>query len=240
MGAAYGGRVWGPRMTQELGRINRPSASQYEGRRKLLIVPLLYGPSAESKDALAILQTYWDQMQTQVAFLEAALGGLNHIYHESLTLGSDEGLKQLEARDQRSHGFIQTKCGEGANLEATESADLLAETLDLQRCLMMPLGSEKVVLQLQEWFASSNRERYEHIALQIDETLGPDQLGLLLISERHQVQFPQDIEVFYVSPPALDEFHRWLQNWIAEQQRAAAQASNPAPGQEQESQDSAT
>jgi len=228
-------------MAQELGRLARPSATQYQGRRKLLMVPLLYGPPADSKDGIAILQTYWDQMQTQVASLESALGGLNHIYHESLTLGGDDGLKQLEARDQRSHGFIQSKCAEGATLEATESADLLAETLDLQRCLMMPLASEKVSTQLQEWFANSNRERYEHIARQIDETLGPDQTGLLLISERHQVQFPQDIEVFYVSPPALDEFHRWLQNWIADQQKAAAQAPDPASGPavepEQESQD---
>lgn len=212
-------------MAQELGRINRPSASQYRDVRKLVLVPLLYGPSSESKEGLAILQTYWDQMQAHVASLETALGGLNHIYHESLTQSGEEGLQQLEVRDHRSHGFISSKCSAGAALEATENADLLAETLDLQRCLMMPLTSEKVALQLQEWFFSSNRERYEHIATKIDETLGPNQVGLLMISERHQVQFPQDIEVFYVSPPALDEFHRWLQDWVAEQQRAAAQAS---------------
>lgn len=228
-------------MAQELGRVTRPSASQYQGRRKLLLVPLLYGPAADSQDGLTILQTYWDQMQTQVASLESALGSLNHIYHESLTQGGEDGLKQLEVRDQRSHGFVKSKCGEGAALEATESPDLLAETLDLQRCLMMPLVSEKVSLQLQEWFSNSNRERYEHITQQIDETLGPDQVGLLMISERHRVQFPQDIEVFYVSPPALDEFHRWFQNWIAEQQKAAPQdldsSTDPASGQEQEIQD---
>ena len=49
---------------------------------------------------------------------------------------------------------------------------------------------------------------------QIGSTLGENEGGLLLISERHQVQFPEDIEVFYVSPPALDEFRRWLQNWL--------------------------
>jgi hypothetical protein len=26
------------------------------------------------------------------------------------------------------------------------------------------------------------------------------------------VQFPQDIEVFSVAPPALDEIHRWLRD----------------------------
>ena len=51
-----------------------------------------------------------------------------------------------------------------------------------------------------------------------------------MIGERHQVQFPQDIEVFYVSPPALDEFRRWLQNWIAEQQNAARQAADSETG----------
>ena len=40
-----------------------------------------------------------------------------------------------------------------------------------------------------------------------------------MISEGHQVQFPADIEVFYVSPPALDDFRSWLQRWVAKQQQ---------------------
>ena len=28
--------------------------------------------------------------------------------------------------------------------------------------------------------------------------------------ENHQVQFPPDVQVFYVAPPALDEIRRWL------------------------------
>ena len=28
--------------------------------------------------------------------------------------------------------------------------------------------------------------------------------------ENHQVQFPADIQVFYISPPALDDIKRWL------------------------------
>ena len=170
----------------------------------------------------AALQRYWDQMREQVTALQSALGGLHRIYHESLTEGGPEGLGQLQGRDERSYSFIQEKCQAGAVLEATESVELLLETLDLQRCMMMPLGSEKVAVQLQEWFSSSNSERYRHISDQIDRTLGEDETGLLLISERHQVQFPSDIEVFYVSPPALDDYRRWLQNWMAQQQRAMA------------------
>ena len=208
-------------MAEELGRIQRPPASQYDGRRKLLLVPLIYGPQADDPAGAEVLQNYWEQMQTQVEALETALGGLQHIYHESLTLGGDEGLEQLGAADQRSHGFITGKTQSGAVLEATEDMDVLLETLDLQRCMMIPLASANVGSRLQEWHADSNRQRYEHIANQIDSTLGENETGLLLISERHQVQFPSDIEVFYVSPPALDEYRRWFQNWMDQQQKEA-------------------
>lgn len=209
-------------MTQELGRIERPAVEQYRGRRKLLLVPLVYSPAPDDPEGAAALQNYWEQMQTQVAALENALGGLRHIYHETITASEEEGMEQLQAGDRRSHAFVSGKRESGAVLEATDDMEILLETLDLQRCLMIPLTSPSVASRLQEWHAEANRRRYEHIAVRIDETLTEDGAGLLLISERHQVQFPSDIEVFYVSPPALDEFRRWLQNWAARQQQAAA------------------
>jgi hypothetical protein len=218
-------------MAQEIGRISRPAAEQYQGHRKLLLVPLVYGPPDEEPAGVAALANYWDQMQTQVSSLESALGGLRHLYHESLPAGGQEGLDRLERMDQRSHQFVKAKCESGATLEATEDTVLLAEILDLQRCLMLPLISGTVGQKLQEWFAESNRSRYEHIAKQIDSTLGENEAGLLLVSERHQIQFPADIEVFYVSPPALDEFRKWLQNWIARQQMPPEMPSEEEPGE---------
>ena len=220
----------GPGQAQELGRIERPAAEQFRGRRKLVLVPLVYSPAPDEPEGAAALQNYWEQMRTQVAALENALGGLQRIYHESVTAGEDEGMEQLRAGDQRSHAFVAGKRDPstgsgGAVLEATEDIEILLETLDLQRCLMIPMSSPTVASRLQEWHADANRRRYEHIASRIDETLTEDGMGLLLISERHQVQFPSDVEVFYVSPPALDEFRRWLQNWAARQQQAAAQAA---------------
>jgi len=220
-------------MAQELGRISRPAAGQYEGRRKLLLVPLVYGPQANVPEGIAVLQKYWEQMQTQVESLVAALGGLHHIYHESLPEGGDLGLSQLGQADQRSHAFVKSKCDHGAALEATEDVEILLETLDLQRCMMLPLASTNVAQKLQEWFSEANKTRYDHIASQIGLTLGENEVGLLLISERHQVQFPEDIEVFYVSPPALDEFRRWLQNWMAQQQAQQAAATEAQAGIEE-------
>ncbi len=235
---------------QELGQIERPAAEQYRGKRRLLLLPLVYGPPpsaateagaedsekpTEESRGQVILERYWEQAQVQVNALAASLGGLGRIYHESLIEGAAPGLAYLQRADRHSHRLAQAGCQAGATLEATESLELLTETLDLQRCLMVPFSSEKVAVRIQEWFAECQRNRYEYIAQQIDQTLQPDETGLLLINERHQVQFPTDIEVFYIAPPALDEFRRWLQNWTARLQREEEEPSGQPPPSSQPS-----
>jgi hypothetical protein len=61
-----------------------------------------------------------------------------------------------------------------------------------------------------DFYVEASGRRYEHIARRIDETLGAAERAILFIGEGHRVQFPGDIQVFSVSPPALDQIHRWL------------------------------
>ena len=211
-------------MAEQLGRIERPSLEAYRGKRKLLLVPVLALPPDDAEDGIAIVGKYWEQVQTQVTSLELRLGWVKHVYHETLPEGGDEGLKILEASgEQGSYALAQTRCQAGAVLEAAEDAETLMETMDLQRCLMLPFASPRVAAQLQQWMADAVRRRNEHFTQRIDETLSEDEVGLLLVGERHQLQFPQDIEVFYVAPPALDEYRRWVDAWLARQRAAQAE-----------------
>ena len=211
-------------MAEQLGRIERPSLEAYRGKRKLLLVPVLALPPDDAEDGIAIVGKYWEQVQTQVTSLELRVGWVKHVYHETLPEGGDEGLKILEASgEQGSYALAQTRCQAGAVLEAAEDAETLMETMDLQRCLMLPFASPRVAAQLQQWMADAVRRRNEHFTQRIDETLGEDEVGLLLAGERHHLQFPQDIEVFYVAPPALDEYRRWVDAWLARQRAAQAE-----------------
>ena len=225
-------------MVEELGRITRPATANYQGKRKLLLAPLVHlAVPAESTpaDGAEILARYWDQVDVQVRAVQNALGSVTHVYHENLPEGGDAGLGYLEMSGQGSHKLTAGLVDAGAVLETTESMEILAETLDLQRCLMQPLMSPVVAGQLQEWFGEANHRRYEFVADAIDTTLGEDETGLLFINERHQVQFPPDIEVIYIAPPALDEFRRWLQNWSEQLQREMAGSSagpaDPGPSE---------
>ena len=212
-------------MSAQLGRIERPSLDAYRGKRKLFLVPLLAMPPEDAEDGVAIVGKYWEQAQRQVTSLEVGVGWVKHVYHETLPEGGDEGLRMLDASgEQGSYNIAQTKCQAGAVLEAAEDAETLMETMDLQRCLMLPFASPRVAAQLQQWMADAIRRRNEYFIQRIDETLGEDEVGLLLVSERHQLQFPQDIEVFYVAPPALDEYRRWVDAWLARQRAAQAEA----------------
>lgn len=213
-------------MAEEIGRITRPATANYQGKRKLLLAPLVQLPLPPDRvpaEGAAIMERYWEQVEAQVRAVQNALGSVKHIYHESLPEGGVEGLGYLEAGGQGSHALVSGLVAAGAALETAESMEILAETLDWQRCLMQPLMSREAPGRLQEWFADANRRRYGFIADAIDSSLGEDETGLLLINERHQVQFPRDLEVIYIAPPALDEFRRWLQNRAESLQREMAE-----------------
>ena len=229
-------------MAEELTRITRPAAGNYQGKRKLLLAPLIHlpvPPDAMPPEGAEIMARYWEQVDVQVRAVQNALGSVSRVYHENTPEGGADGLGYLEASGQSSHALVKSLTEASATLESTESMEIMAESLDLQRCLMQPLMSPAVANRLQEWFTEATRRRYEFIAEAINSTLPEDETGLLLINERHQVQFPSDLEVIYVAPPALDEFRRWLQNWTEQLQREMAAQSGSQPEDETEAQTAA-
>ncbi len=77
---------------------------------------------------------------------------------------------------------------------------------------MAGLQNQKVFTQIYQSFTEASKKRNEYIIRQLDETLKADETGILFMREGHQLQFPPDIQVFYVAPPALDEINRWLRD----------------------------
>ena len=134
---------------------------------------------------------------------------MNHIYHESIVLAGEDGLKATEKLNPSGCHIAREKCHSGAVFEATEDKELADESLDWERSLLMGFISQKVAEMVSQFYIEALKKRYEHVAGRIDETLKADEAGVLFIREGHMVQFPKDIEVFSVAPPALDEIHRW-------------------------------
>jgi hypothetical protein len=199
-------------MAQELGQMPKPDASQYTGSRKLFLVPAVFTPPEPPTGLVAIHDRYWAGVQQNITHLANRLGSIRRIYIEMLSTSGDEALKTVEAMNGKMADVVRAANQAGGEVTAIEDGELSREAFDWQRCLMVGLSSQKVARLAHESYLEATRKRYEHIARRIDETLQPDEVGLLLIGEDHGVQFPADIQVFYIAPPALDELHRWLRD----------------------------
>jgi len=197
-------------MAEELGKIEKPPVEGFKKGRKLYFVPLIYCGEEPPEEYLEKFNKYWEQIEKQRTELEFKLGKVKRIYHELIPAGGEDGSQAIKELNDKSHKIIQTCLDEGAQLEAVEDGDLLTEFMDWSRCLIVGLQNQKVFTKVYESYLEVSKKRNEYIAGKIDETLQTDEIGILLMRENHQVQFPPDIQVFYVAPPALDEIKRWL------------------------------
>ncbi len=207
-------------MAEELGKIEKPAVEDFKKGRKLYFVPLIYGGEDMSKEYLDKFSKYWEQVEKQVEDLASKLGPVKRIYHEMVSASGDEGSKVVKEISKYSYKIVQNCIKKKARMEAVEDGDILTEFMDWSRCLIIGLQNPKVVSKVYDSYTESSKKRNEYIAKKIDETLKENEIGILLMRENHQVQFPTDIQVFYVAPPALDEIKRWLrENEVKKEQK---------------------
>ena len=199
-------------MTEQLGKIEKPEVEHYTGKRKLYLVTLILSGEDAPPEYVEKFNRYWEQVSQHVTNLESKIGKVSHVYHESITLAGENGLKVAEKLNPSCCQIAKDMCQSGAVFEATEDKELADENMDWERFLLMGFISHKVAKIVSEFYVEASRKRYEHVAQRIDETLKANEVGILFIREGHMVQFPSDIEVFSVAPPALDEISRWLRD----------------------------
>ncbi len=219
-------------MTQRIAEIPRPRAEGYRAGRKIYLVPALLVRRGAPEELDGLLGRYWGDVRDQVGRLEASLTPVTHVYHESVFGSGAEGLAQVEGLNVHGHGFIAGLCGSAAVLEAAEDQEAFSEASDWSMCLSLGLSSEKVASIARDSLADAVRRRYGHISEVIDRTLGEGEAGLCVLSEDHRVQFPSDVQVFYVSPPSLNEVKRWMDDWVRRAMAQTADAGEDAgPGE---------
>lgn len=205
-------------MAEELGKIEKPPVEEFKSGRKLYFVPLVFSGKESPADYLEKLDKYWNQVGNQVSELGLKLGKVAKIYHELVPVGGEDGVKVIQELSDKSYQIVKDRLDEGAQSEAIEDSGLLTEFIDWSRCLSIGLQNQKVFSKVYESYTEASKKRNEHIARQVDETLKADEIGILFMREGHQVQFPSDIQIFYIAPPALDELKRWLRDFEAKSQ----------------------
>ena len=112
-------------MATPLSQMPKPEAEQYASQRKLFLVPIFLFPPDVPDEASKLLERYWSEVRDHVQNLERSLGGVRHVFHETIYADGDEGLMMVEAMNPFGYSFIQALCSGGASLEATKTGQLL-------------------------------------------------------------------------------------------------------------------
>lgn len=199
-------------MSEQLGKIEKPPSDEFKRGRKLYFIPLIYSGKEPPAEYLERFNKYWSQVEKQLSDLELKLGRVSKIYHEFIPASGEDGIGAIKNLSEKSYQIIKKQIDTGAKLEATEESELLTEFMDWSKCLMAGLQNQKVFLKVHEFYIEASKKRNGYITKHIDETLKTDETGALFFREGHQIQFPSDIQVIYVSPPALDEINRWIRD----------------------------
>ncbi len=199
-------------MAEQLGKIERLEVEHFKQGKKLYLVPLIYSSDEAPDEYREKCSRYWQQVAEQLDNLASKIGKVNRVYHETTFQSGEDGIKAMERLNPSSYKIAKSQFDNGAIIETIEEKELFEEVMDWQRCLMLGFVSEQVASKVSEFYVEAAKKRNELMAEKIRETLKDDEAGLLFIREGHSVQFPSDIEVFSVFPPALDEMHRWLRD----------------------------
>lgn len=215
-----------PVTSQPIAEVPRPRAENFRSGRKIYLVPMLASSPGAPEEYDRLMGRYWGEVRGQVEGLERTLSRVTHVYHEAICSGGEEGLRTIEQINPHGFAYVNVLCQSTAALEATELIEDVTESYDWRYCLSIGLASEKVIGIASESLANAMNRRHERIASVIDETLGSDEAGLCVLSADHKVQFPGDVQVFYVSPPALDDIRRFANEHA---RRLMAQAGGSAP-----------
>jgi hypothetical protein len=196
----------------ELGKIERPAAESFAGKRKLYCVPNIYPLKDAPDDYSGLVNRFWDEAAQQTERLEAA-GKIKKIFCESISVGGEEAYDALTTINERALQFIKKKVGEGAELFPVEEEEIFGPFLDWANCLSV-VRTKEVFSKVFEFYSGLSSKRLQHAAELIDGNLTEDEAGLLIMrdEDRVQLQLKTDIEVFLVTPPAYDDILRWFRD----------------------------
>lgn len=201
----------------ELGQIQRPSAEEFSGKRKLYCVANIYPVKEAENDYHELVKKYWDEVAQQIEKIEAA-GKVQKVFCEIIYQQGDEALKVLSTFNERIHQIVKKKLDEGSTFIPLESKEILGPYTDWSNCLRVVFTKE-VFSKILEFYKEFSEKRLQHFMSVIDGNLADAEAGLLFMKDedRSKLQFPKDIEVFLITPPSYDDIIRWFREKLIKQ-----------------------
>ena len=220
---------------EELGNIGKSSAGDILTSRKVYMVTLVQ-PSPGAPDGFEErYNAYWKAVEQQVSQLEAKAGIVMRVFAEGVIGRGDDAMLMVQQSNPGAVQLIRQRVSAGAVFEEFEDADLFGQVIDWGRCLQSGLINRTVADTIQAHYTEAADKRITHLQNRLAEGILESEAALLLGGDPN-INLPEGVERFVVSPPELDELERWVQQTneairqqMAEEQARAAAGESAAP-----------
>ena len=196
----------------EIGKIEKPEASRFSEKKKLYCVPNVYPLKDAPEEYQELFNAYWNEVAQQLEKLEN-IGKITKIFCENIYVQGDEALDVISKMNERVFQIIKGKVEKGAVLLPIETEEIFGSYMDWSSCLRI-VRTKSVFDKIFALYTENFNTRIEHILNVIESNLSEKEAGLLIIKDedRTRLQFPQDIEVFLVTPPSYDSILKWVRD----------------------------
>lgn len=198
----------------EFSKVEKPSAENYKDKRKLYCLPNVY-PLPEGKEQYkSLCARFWQEAEVQIRKLEL-MTPISIIFCE-MVYRDENVLDILSKIDSFMHGLVKSHVERGAKLLPVEEEEIFTTYIDWANCLKV-VHTQNVFAKVLEFFNEASTKRFNYISDVINKNLGSGEAGLLIIKDedRRKINFPEDIEIFLITPPAYDDILRFIRDFFS-------------------------
>ncbi len=211
----------------ELGKIDKPEAASFKSRRKLYVVPTLPFEelALEFNIENAKVERFWGEVREKINYFMTTYGNISAVYVEGINENEDVGVEFFEkfGKESNHYKLIKNLADANAKIMGIDKA----EFIKLSRLLFEEYSKSFLpeIKELHQGFFGKDIDFdgwREYLVKRIQETqdgmsrfiskligeLPEDANGVLIITDGRPVEYPQDMDVFMIRPPAFDEISK--------------------------------
>ena len=198
-------------MSDEIGKIQKPDSKNIIGKRKAFICVLLQAPPEASKELHDLIQKYLDAVDTNITNLEKKAGVVKRVFVEGIPGKGEDVSVSLKEASLGAWNILQERINSGAEFEEFENLDILQKVIYWSKCLNVGLSNRSVAEKISEELKKESESRIDFINSSLDNNLKEGE-SCIIFTGNQEINLPEGVEKFIISPPELDTVAQWVKN----------------------------
>ena len=210
----------------ELGKIEKPEASNFSAKRKLYVIPTLpFDELSKQYDIGMKVERFWGEVREKINYFISTYGNINTLYIEGINEDQKSGQEYLEklGKENNYYKLLKDLIDIGAVVRGIEKGGLMEKLKllfeeysksflpEIKEFHMDYYGKDINFDGWREYLVKNITQMQDEMGKSVTSILGelpPDSSGVLIITDGRPIEFPEGIDVFQIRPPAFDEIER--------------------------------